>query len=111
MHGYVQCLALLTRICKSVRTKQNLRITVIQSNDIADLGLIIDCALIGPIRCDSNVDNFAFPSDMSPGLRNSCTGKSTMAMRAAIASSIGAALEWIDFTAYDALSATVFGGC
>jgi hypothetical protein len=37
--------------------------------------------------------------------------KSTMAMRAAIASSIGAALEWIDFTAYGALSATVFGGC
>ena len=48
MHGYVQCLALLTRICKSVRTKQNLRITVIQSNDIADIGLIIDCVLIGP---------------------------------------------------------------
>jgi hypothetical protein len=39
------------------------------------------------------------------------TGKSTMAMRAAIASSIGAALEWIDFTAYGALSATVFGRC
>jgi hypothetical protein len=33
-----------------------------------------------------------------------------MAMRAAIASSIGAALEWIDFTAYGALPRPCSGG-
>nr|WP_019367211.1 MFS transporter [Pseudomonas luteola] len=34
--------------------------------------------------------------------------KGTMATRAAVASSVGAALEWIDFAAYGAVAATVF---
>ncbi|MDO6415266.1 MFS transporter [Sphingomonas sp. BIUV-7] len=34
-------------------------------------------------------------------------GRSTMARRAAIGSAVGSALEWLDFTAYGAVSATV----
>ena len=36
------------------------------------------------------------------------TPKNSMAKRATVASTVGSALEWIDFTAYGAVAATVF---